>query len=111
MLRGSRHQPNRSRCRQSCPVTNWKWHANLPPVAGPAVPVALDEAYAAAIRDDRHDLLSTRAYASEMCSGNWWSEGVEKPALYTLNRPETDLAPVWSRPWRDGANIACPTWR
>jgi len=57
-------------------------------VAGPAWPVALDEAYARwAIRDDRHDLLSTRALPECV---NWLSEGVREPALLSTaqTRPE-----------------------
>ena len=54
------------------------------------MPAALDEAYAAAIRDDRHDLLST-ALCTEMCS-ELVSEGVENLHFYTLNRPELTRA-------------------
>ena len=57
--------------------------------SGASVPAALDEAYAAAIRDDRHDLLST-ALCTEMCS-ELVSEGVENLHFYTLNRAEHTL--------------------
>ena len=72
------------------PVTNWKSARNFATRCGASVPAALDEAYAAAIRDDRHDLLST-ALCTEMCS-ELVSEGVENLHFYTLNRPELTRA-------------------
>ena len=68
------------------PVTNWKSARNFATRCGALVPTWLDEAYNAAIRDDRHDLLST-ALCSEMCS-ELVAEGVENLHFYTLNRPE-----------------------
>jgi methylenetetrahydrofolate reductase (NADPH) len=68
------------------PVTNWKSARNFATRCGTSVPAWLDEAYAAAERDDRQELLST-ALCSELCS-DLIDEGVETLHFYTLNRPE-----------------------
>jgi methylenetetrahydrofolate reductase (NADPH) len=68
------------------PVTNWTSARKFAERCGAVVPAWLEEAYAAAIRDDRHDLLST-ALCTELCS-ELVEEGVENLHFYTLNRPE-----------------------
>lgn len=68
------------------PITNWKSARNFATRCGTAIPTWLDDAFATAIRDDRHDLLST-ALCTEMCS-TLVDEGVENLHFYTLNRPE-----------------------
>ena len=46
----------------------------------------MDEAFSAAIRDDRHDLLAI-AVCTELCS-DLIEGGVEDLHFYTLNKPE-----------------------
>jgi methylenetetrahydrofolate reductase (NADPH) len=68
------------------PVLNWKSARNFAKRCGTPVPAWLDDAFEAAIRDDRHDLLAT-ALCTEMCS-TLVEEGVEDLHFYTLNRAE-----------------------
>ena len=68
------------------PVLNWKSARNFAKRCGTPVPAWLDDAFEAAIRDDRHDLLAT-ALCTEMCS-TLVDEGVEDLHFYTLNRAE-----------------------
>lgn len=68
------------------PVLNWKSARNFAKRCGTPVPAWLDDAFEAAIRDDRHDLLAT-ALCTEMCSA-LVEEGVEDLHFYTLNRAE-----------------------
>lgn len=68
------------------PVTNWKNARAFAQRCGTSVPAWLDQAFEAAIRDDRHDLLA-RAICTEMCS-ELVDEGVDAMHFYTLNRPE-----------------------
>lgn len=66
------------------PILNWKSARKFATRCGTPVPVWLDDAFEAAIRDDRHDLLAT-ALCTEMCD-TLISEGVEDLHFYTLNR-------------------------
>ena len=68
------------------PIENWKNTRNFAKRCGAAIPTWLDEAYKAAARDGREDLLST-ALATELCS-DLVDEGVEDLHFYTLNKPE-----------------------
>jgi methylenetetrahydrofolate reductase (NADPH) len=68
------------------PILNWKSARNFANRCGTPVPAWLDDAFDAAIRDDRHDLLAT-ALCTEMCS-TLVDEGVEDLHFYTLNRAE-----------------------
>lgn len=68
------------------PILNWKSARNFATRCGTPVPAWLDEAFEAAIRDDRHDLLAT-ALCTEMCD-TLITEGVEDLHFYTLNRAE-----------------------
>jgi methylenetetrahydrofolate reductase (NADPH) len=68
------------------PVENWSKARNFALRCGTQVPAWLDEAYAAAIRDGRADLLSI-ALATEMCT-ELRDGGVEDLHFYTLNKPE-----------------------
>lgn len=66
------------------PILNWKSARKFATRCGTPVPVWMDDAFEAAIRDDRHDLLAT-ALCTEMCD-TLISEGVEDLHFYTLNR-------------------------
>ncbi len=68
------------------PVNNWKRVRNFASRCGSVIPKWLDEAYDAAIRDDREELLST-ALCSELCT-NLLEGGVEDLHFYTLNSPD-----------------------
>ena len=68
------------------PIVNWKSARNFATRCGTPVPQWLDDAFEAAIRDDRHDLLAT-ALCTELCS-DLIDEGVEDLHFYTLNRAE-----------------------
>ncbi|MCX7560733.1 methylenetetrahydrofolate reductase [NAD(P)H] [Sulfitobacter sp. F26204] len=68
------------------PVLNWKSARNFATRCGTPVPKWVDDAFEAAIRDDRHDLLAT-AMCTEMCD-TLINEGVENLHFYTLNRAE-----------------------
>ena len=68
------------------PVVNWKSARSFAARCGTPVPQWLDDAFQAALRDDRHDLLAT-AICTELCS-TLMDEGVEDLHFYTLNRAE-----------------------
>lgn len=68
------------------PIINWKSARSFATRCGTLVPAWLDDAFDAAIRDDRHDLLST-ALCTEMCS-TLMDEGVGDLHFYTLNKAE-----------------------
>ncbi|MFK7745481.1 MAG: methylenetetrahydrofolate reductase [NAD(P)H] [Roseobacter sp.] len=68
------------------PITNWKNARKFAVRCGTSIPLWLDQAFDAAIRDDRQDLLA-RAICTEMCS-ELVDEGVDSLHFYTLNRPE-----------------------
>ncbi len=68
------------------PVENWTGARKFAISCGTQIPAWLDDAFAKAIRDDRHDLLAT-AIATELCS-DLIEEGVEDLHFYTLNRPD-----------------------
>ncbi|MDJ0994619.1 MAG: methylenetetrahydrofolate reductase [NAD(P)H] [Dinoroseobacter sp.] len=68
------------------PIENWKKARNFALRCGTQVPGWLDEAFAAATRDGREDLLAI-SLATEMCS-TLIDEGVEHLHFYTLNKPE-----------------------
>ncbi|XDA96936.1 methylenetetrahydrofolate reductase [NAD(P)H] [Sulfitobacter sp. LCG007] len=68
------------------PITNWKNARSFALRCGTGVPAWLDQAFDAATRDDRHDLLAT-ALCTELCS-DLVDEGVDSLHFYTLNRPE-----------------------
>lgn len=67
------------------PIDNWSGVKRFAARCGAKVPQWLDEAYAAAIRDGREDLLSI-ALCTELCD-TLMSEGVQDLHFYTLNRP------------------------
>ena len=67
------------------PIENWDGVKRFAARCGTAVPQWLDDAFAAAKRDGREDLLSV-ALATELCD-TLRSEGVEDFHFYTLNRP------------------------
>ena len=68
------------------PIIKWSSARNFAMRCGTSVPQWLDDAFEAAVRDDRHDLLAT-ALCTEMCS-TLIDEGVENLHFYTLNRAE-----------------------
>ncbi|MFB9149388.1 methylenetetrahydrofolate reductase [NAD(P)H] [Roseovarius ramblicola] len=68
------------------PIENWTGARKFATACGTRIPAWLDDAFAKAIRDDRHDLLAT-AVATELCS-DLIEEGVEDLHFYTLNRPD-----------------------
>ena len=68
------------------PIIKWSSARSFATRCGTSVPQWLDDAFEAAVRDDRHDLLAT-ALCTEMCS-TLIDEGVENLHFYTLNRAE-----------------------
>jgi methylenetetrahydrofolate reductase (NADPH) len=68
------------------PITNWNSARSFAQRCGASVPAWLDQAFEAALRDDRHDLLA-KAVCTELCS-DLLDEGVETLHFYTLNRPD-----------------------
>lgn len=68
------------------PILNWTSARRFATRCGTPVPAWLDDAFDAAIRDDRHDLLAT-ALCTEMCDA-LITEGVDSLHFYTLNRAE-----------------------
>ncbi len=67
------------------PVENWKSTRKFATACGTRVPAWLDEAFAAAERDGRSELLAT-ALATELCT-ELLEGGVEHLHFYTLNKP------------------------
>jgi methylenetetrahydrofolate reductase (NADPH) len=67
------------------PITGWEGARKFAQRCGTHVPAALDEAFRAARRDGREELLSV-ALCAELCD-ELLSEGVEDLHFYTLNRP------------------------
>ena len=68
------------------PITNWTRVRRFASQCGTHVPAWLDDAYGAAIRDGREDLLSV-ALCAELCS-DLIEGGVEDLHFYTLNSPD-----------------------
>jgi methylenetetrahydrofolate reductase (NADPH) len=68
------------------PVENWKGTKAFAGRCNATVPSWVDEAFTAAIRDDRHDLLAI-ALCSELCS-DLIEGGVDDLHFYTLNKPK-----------------------
>ncbi len=67
------------------PIDNWQGAKRFATRCGTTVPVWLDDAFAAARRDGRENLLSV-ALATELCD-DLICEGVQDLHFYTLNRP------------------------
>jgi len=67
------------------PVENWKGAERFARNCGTVIPQWVAEAFEAALRDDRHDLLAT-ALCTELCS-ELVEGGVEDLHFYTLNKP------------------------
>ncbi|MCF1708932.1 methylenetetrahydrofolate reductase [NAD(P)H] [Tabrizicola sp. J26] len=67
------------------PIENWAGVKRFAARCGAQVPGWLDEAFRAAARDEREELLSV-ALCTELCD-TLISEGVEDLHFYTLNRP------------------------
>lgn len=67
------------------PIENWQGAKRFATRCGAQVPQWLDDAYAAAQRDGRAELLSV-ALCTELCD-TLLHEGVEDLHFYTLNRP------------------------
>ncbi len=68
------------------PITSWNGLKKFASTCGTTLPKWLDDAFIAAQRDNRTDLLST-AVCTELCS-DLIDGGVEDLHFYTLNRPE-----------------------
>lgn len=68
------------------PIVNWSSARAFAVKCGTPVPAWLDDAFATATRDNRHDLLAT-ALCTELCS-TLVEEGVTALHFYTLNRAE-----------------------
>ncbi|MBL4626584.1 MAG: methylenetetrahydrofolate reductase [NAD(P)H] [Roseicyclus sp.] len=68
------------------PIVDWPRARRFARACGAVIPTWLDDAYSAAIRDGREDLLST-AICTELCS-DLIEGGVDDLHFYTLNRPE-----------------------
>lgn len=67
------------------PIENWTGVRKFADRCGARVPGWMDDAFATAIRDDRHDLLAI-SLCSELCS-ELIEGGVEDLHFYTLNKP------------------------
>ncbi|MGR3756817.1 MAG: methylenetetrahydrofolate reductase [NAD(P)H] [Tranquillimonas sp.] len=67
------------------PIENWSGVKRFATRCGTPVPRWLDDAFAAAIRDGREDLLAT-ALCTELCS-ELMDDGVTDLHFYTLNKP------------------------
>jgi methylenetetrahydrofolate reductase (NADPH) len=67
------------------PIQSWEGTKRFAARCGTQVPFWLDDAYAAAKRDGREELLSV-ALCTELCD-TLLCEGVEDLHFYTLNRP------------------------
>lgn len=67
------------------PIQSWAGARRFATRCGAHIPGHLDDAYAAAARDGREDLLSV-ALCTELCDA-LIQEGVENLHFYTLNRP------------------------
>ncbi|MFY0692263.1 MAG: methylenetetrahydrofolate reductase [NAD(P)H] [Paracoccaceae bacterium] len=68
------------------PIENWTKARNFAARCGAKIPAWLEDSFATAIRDDRHDLLSI-ALATELCD-DLLQSGVEDLHFYTLNKPD-----------------------
>ncbi len=68
------------------PIENWAGTKKFAARCGTAIPAWLDDAFAAAKRDGREDLLSM-SLATELCT-DLIEGGVEDLHFYTLNKPE-----------------------
>ena len=68
------------------PIQNWAGTVRMAQRCGATIPAWLAEAFAAAGRDGREDLLAT-ALCAELCD-ELVSGGVEQLHFYTLNRPD-----------------------
>ncbi|MEM6481155.1 MAG: methylenetetrahydrofolate reductase [NAD(P)H] [Pseudomonadota bacterium] len=68
------------------PIENWTGVQRFATACGTRIPSWLSDAFEAAQRDGRHDLLAI-AVATELCS-DLLDGGVEHLHFYTLNRPE-----------------------
>ncbi|MGH1329773.1 MAG: methylenetetrahydrofolate reductase [NAD(P)H] [Paracoccaceae bacterium] len=68
------------------PIENWKGTKNFAQRCGTSIPAWVSDAFEAAIRDDRHDLLAT-SMCTELCS-ELVEGGVEDLHFYTLNKPQ-----------------------
>ena len=67
------------------PIENWDGVKSFAARCGAKIPTWMDDAFAVAKRDDRHDLLST-AICTELCS-DLIDGGVNDLHFYTLNKP------------------------
>lgn len=68
------------------PIENWVGVKKFAARCGATIPAWLDDAFTAAIRDGREELLAT-AIATELCS-ELLDGGVEDLHFYTLNKPQ-----------------------
>ncbi|NNK79823.1 MAG: methylenetetrahydrofolate reductase [NAD(P)H] [Litoreibacter sp.] len=68
------------------PIENWTKARSFAARCGAKIPTWLDDSFATAIRDDRHDLLAI-ALATELCD-DLLQGGVEDLHFYTLNKPD-----------------------
>jgi methylenetetrahydrofolate reductase (NADPH) len=68
------------------PIENWKGTERFAKRCGAHIPAWVGEAFDAAIRDDRHDLLAT-SICTELCT-DLIEGGVEDLHFYTLNKPQ-----------------------
>ncbi|OCX60936.1 methylenetetrahydrofolate reductase [NAD(P)H] [Thioclava sp. SK-1] len=67
------------------PIQSWKGTKRFAQSCGTKIPAHLEEAFEAAVRDDREQLLAT-ALCTELCD-TLIQGGVEDLQFYTLNRP------------------------